>query len=244
MVDPQAVQKVDQLTEYPEPLVQAWQKSLRDCMASKGYTPRPYYRMRRPNYVRNTLPPGPISVEQARERGYDAPKSQKTLELEAAERNSPMTEEEMRAYSGITFEGRPQSCQYLTEVKLFGDSELAQYLFGAEKFILPYTQNAGVSNDMGYIYTDWAQCMNTKYQLSFRTPDEIFYQYRDSDIPADLSIKDATCREQVNYEGRLNDLLNAYMTSFLEDNQALIERITQAKKNAEENAPKILDGTL
>ena len=241
VVDHQAVQKVDELTDYPEALRLAWQKSIRECMVKKGFPARDRYHMSYNNTVRGTLPPGPLTVEDARQYGYSNPRAQR---LAAEERESTVTEEEIRALRGDNAESIDSSCQYITTVKLFGDVELAHTLFTAEKRIFPYAEAAAMSDGLGPIYTDWAQCMNDKYQLPFRTPDEIFYEYRGSQIPADIPVADATCREKVNYEGRLNDLLNAYMTTFLEDNQALIERITQAKKNAEENAPKILDGTL
>ena len=47
----------------------------------------------------------------------------------------------------------------------------------------------------------------------------------------------------MRFEERTEEILDAYMTTFLNDNQALLERVAQAKKNAEANAPKLLDGS-
>ena len=241
VVDHQAVQKVDELTDYPEALRLAWQKGLRDCMTKKGFTPHGEYYMPYNATVRSTLPPGELTIEEARQYGYSNPEAQK---LAAEERESTITEEEIRALRGYGEENQSNSCEYIVSTKIFGDIDLADTLFTADKHLLPYAEAAAMSDDLIRIYMDWAQCMNNKYQLPYKAPDEIFYEYRGSQIPADIPVADATCREQVNYEDRVMELLNSYMTSFLENNQALIERITQAKKNAEENAPKILDGTL
>ncbi|MDO5750559.1 MAG: hypothetical protein Q4P78_05080 [Rothia sp. (in: high G+C Gram-positive bacteria)] len=241
MVDHQAVQKVDELTDYPEALRLAWQKGLKDCMAKKGFTPQGEYYMPYNATVRSTLPPGELTIEEARQYGYSNPAAQAQ---KAKEQQSTITEEEIRALRGYGEENQNNSCEYIVSIKIFGDIDLADTLFTADKHLLPYAEAAGMSDELIHIYMDWAQCMKDKYQLPYKAPDEIFYTYRAAEIPANIPVADATCREQVNYEDRVMELLNAYMTSFLEDNQALIERITQAKKNAEENAPKILDGTL
>ena len=54
------------------------------------------------------------------------------------------------------------------------------------------------------------------------------------------AIDDATCREKINYEEKTEQILDTYMTTFLEKEQDLIERVTTSQKTAEENARKIL----
>ena len=108
--------------------------------------------------------------------------------------------------------------------------------------MLPYVNAAITSDDAVAIDGEWSVCMKDK-GYDYSSPSKAIVSVVNKSEAYEVAVADATCREQVRFEERTEELLDAYMTTFLNDNQALLERVAQAKKNAEANAPKILDGS-
>lgn len=81
--------------------------------------------------------------------------------------------------------------------------------------------------------------MKKDHNRIFETPALTVKQTEQQTI--DNATADAQCREKTNYEKTLKDINNAYLTTFLADKQNLIQQVTEAKKTAENNAPKILN---
>lgn len=56
-----------------------------------------------------------------------------------------------------------------------------------------------------------------------------------------MAVADASCCEKVGYEKTVKETLNKYLTSFLNDKEAVVQQLTEAKKTSEQNAPALLN---
>ncbi|MDO5750338.1 MAG: hypothetical protein Q4P78_03925 [Rothia sp. (in: high G+C Gram-positive bacteria)] len=241
-VDTQAMSKVNNLFSEPEIVAQAYKKLVNDCMASRGFPEYKAARQGRAHYsVRSLMVPAPLTIEQATTRGYPP-----LLERDAdSTPEESVTEAQAKALMGQSSEetrdGQPViGCRYIAQEEIFGDAQGASTFYGGSNNApLAYINKAKQTPEMMHIHQQWSECMK-KRGYQYLSPDEAYLQGREENLPR----QDAECREEIGYEQAITNQLNAYLTSFLNENQVLIERIAQAKKNAEENAPKILDGTL
>ena len=238
-VDSSAVNKVDNLILYPEIVKQAWQRSISRCMTEHGFPAREYYYMPYNESIRESVSPPPLSVEDVRQnRRYSL-----TTNTQVLEQNAHLSEQELQTLRGTNDPSESPSCMSTAMEEIFGSVELGNEYLTVNKRIFMYTSEIPGSSPMLETYKTWEQCMRDDYQMSYTSPGNILYQYRSGDIPQDILIADASCREKVQFEEHLNHVMNGYMTTFLEQNQALMERVAQAKANAEHNASKILDGS-
>lgn len=80
--------------------------------------------------------------------------------------------------------------------------------------------------------------MLDNYQIDIETPDLL--SITEGNQASTYAVYDATCREKIGYESVVEEALDAYMTTFLEDKAGLIDQLTRARQEAEENAPKVL----
>ncbi|MDO5749683.1 MAG: hypothetical protein Q4P78_00570 [Rothia sp. (in: high G+C Gram-positive bacteria)] len=235
-VDHQAVEKVNDIVLPPELVTKALQKSAGSCMVSRGHVQRDWYYMPRSESVRDIVVPVPLSIEAARDTGYNSLKSMRAGERE---KEYAFSDAEAKDYYG--YEGG-NSCQGQAWDKVFGDKELSALYFQTAKYMLPYVNAAITSEEAVAIDNEWSTCMKDK-GYDYSSPSKAIVSVANKPESQEVAIADATCRDQVRFEERTEEILDAYMTTFLNDNQALLERVAQAKKNAEANAPNILDGT-
>ncbi|MDO5750476.1 MAG: hypothetical protein Q4P78_04630 [Rothia sp. (in: high G+C Gram-positive bacteria)] len=231
-----AADKVNELTRTPEIVNTSYQKASRECMVSKGYEARSEYYFPHIVKVRSLVIPRPLSTETARSSGYG------TLpgKTKGSDTGYEMSNEESTAFYGDGSDDF-QPCQDKVLNELFGPRDVWEYYVTLEDYLIPYV-NAFVSSEQSRkINEDWSQCMAEK-SYSFAGPGVAMMQTYNTPEAQEVAIADALCREQIRYEERISEGLDVYMTTFLQDNPALIERVSQARKNAEQNAPKMLNG--
>ena len=233
-VDTQATEKVDSMISTSDNVERAYQHLASECMVSKGYPDRKTYYMVETFPVRSLLSPQPLSVEYARNSGYPSPAP--PSRYASLEGSINMTEQEGKAYYGDNGKG---GCREEAELKLYGSGTLAGTREEITKKLLPYIR-ASVSNG-AYLSLDeeWARCMAER-GYTYSSSDIAYEAVRGTPTEQQTAIDDATCREKNNYEEKTGQVLDAYMITFLEKEQGLIEQVTTAKKTAEENARKIL----
>lgn len=184
--------------------------------------------------VRSLLSPQPLSVEYARNSGYPSPTP--PSRYASLEGSINLTEQEVKAYYGDNGKG---GCREEAELKLYGSGTLAETQDEVTKKLLPYIR-ASVSNGAySSLDDEWAHCMAER-GYTYSSSDIAYDAVRGKPTEQQTAIDDATCRERINYEEKTEQVLDAYMTTFLEKEQGLIEQVTTAKKTAEENARKIL----
>ncbi len=247
VVDQQAKEKVNNLFSISPAAHQAQQKALANCMQEKGFSWTPQESPQSFD-VRSLYQPPLLTPEDAETYGYQTP----SLELESAG-TFPQSEEAMRAYGGDPEKGSvsvdgvsgaiaKDGCLATSYEKVFGSAE-AGVLFtsGISNVPLPYVSEASLEGaSYKKALEEWRSCMKNKYQVDIATPDlAVIDTSMDSKT---LAIYDANCREEANFETAVEEDLDAYLTTFLEEEAGLIDQITQAKRTAEENAPKILGG--
>ncbi|WP_303950716.1 chromosome partitioning protein ParA [Rothia mucilaginosa] len=212
----------------------AYQRLASECMVSKGYPDRKTYYMVDTFPVRSLLSPQPLSVEYARNSGYPSPTP--PSRYASLEGSINMTEQEGKAYYGDNGKG---GCREEAELKLYGSETLAGMQEEVTRKLLPYIR-ASVSNGAySSLDDEWARCMAER-GYTYSSSDIAYDAVRGTPAEQQTAIDDATCREKINFEEKTGQVLDAYMTTFLEKEQGLIEQVTTAKKTAEENARKIL----
>ena len=235
-VDSQAVEKINDIIVTPELINNALQKAATQCMTSRGFQAQAQYYMPPSETVRDFVVPTQLSIQEARDNGYNTARSRVARERENTNFMSP---EEVQAYQNPS---SGDSCQKTAQVNVFGDADLTKLYFDVGKYILPYVNAAITSEDAQNLDKEWSECMASKGH-NYPSPSAAIVDVVGKSEAHEVAVADATCREQVRFEERTEEILDAYMTTFLNDNQALLERVAQAKKNAEANAPKLLDGS-
>ena len=233
-VDTQATEKVNALIAISDNVERAYQRLASECMVSKGYPDRKTYYMVETFPVRDLLSPLPLSVEYANKSGYPSPTP--PSRYASLEDTVKMTEQEIYAFHGDNGKG---GCREEAELKLYGSGTLAGTREVVTEKLLSYIRTSVIDGAYSSLDDEWARCMA-----------ERGYTYSSSDIAYDAvhgkpaerqtAIDDAACREKINYEEKTEQILDTYMTKFLEKEQDFIEQVTTANKAAEENAQKIL----
>ena len=178
----------------------------------------------------------PLTVADARTRGYKERYSLVTAELE--EQSRTMSEAEMQALNGTEGKG---GCQQEATRAVFGSEESRAIIKKVNVTAVRYLNNDAIFKDLEPAAEKWAQCMKERFGGDYTSPDMAREQYRQNNQDThELAINDATCREATGLDAEQRKMAIAYLSSFLEKEQGLIEQVTTAKKTAEENARKIL----
>lgn len=242
-IDHQAIEKVNTLFNMTPAAQQAKEAAVAQCMQGKGLT-WPIQPASPDFDIRSQLSPRPLSVEEAQQYGYQVP----TPNLEQA---GPLIDDAAQAaYIGnpengsVTVDGIPgaiaaDGCLAQSYKDVFGSAE-AGVLFesGILNLPLPYINAAQVDDRSVELDKQWATCMKDQHGLEIATPD--LAAIDTSMDSRQLAVYDAQCRQEVKYEETTREVLNAYLTTFLADQQGVIDQLTQAKQTAEKNAPVIL----
>lgn len=245
--DAQAFQKIDQLFSLTPTQQDAKNKAISKCMESKGFT----YQLAtiyKDFSVRSLIMPEELPLSEARTYGYNAPS-----EAQLAEKNSAGSleadgaqealqgsiEDQPLSVEGIPGGIRKGGCLATAYEELFGSAE-AGIIFegGTINLPLPYINAAMMSQAQENLDAKWSACMKEEHNLDFPTPSSVLEFQENQTI--EKATADAQCREKTQYEEELKNIHLPYLTAFLNDQQNLIQQITDAKKAAETNAPKIL----
>lgn len=244
-VDPQAIEKVNTLFNMSPAAQQAKEKAIAQCLQQKGLTwqERP---AKEAYSIRSQLFPQPLSVEDAQQYGYEKPGP--NLEQDSP----PIDDAVMEAYMGNPENGRvavegvsgaiaSDGCLAQSYKAVFGSAE-AGVLFESGISNLPLPYIGEVQSDPKVLELDkqWATCMKDRHDIEIANPD--LASVNTSMDSKKLAVYDAQCRQEVKYEEGTVEVLNAYLTTFLADEEGVIDQLTQAKQTAEKNAPAILGG--
>lgn len=242
-VDPQAIQKIDDLLGQPPAVLQAGQVAVARCMEAKGYEDKAGARDNRS--VRDLALPSPITVGQARISGYassDPSETEPAGEASgpgaaAARMGTPDAEQISVAGGAIMMPS--DGCMAKSYEELYGSAEDGLVLNGGLEAQANIYVNEALFDD-GLLAKDkeWSTCMKDDHGMDYENPTVI--EPEAGDAMVDVAVADALCRENVGYEAAMTSALNKYLTSFLDDNQGLIDQASRAKTAAERNAPEIL----
>lgn len=217
----------------------AQQKAAAQCMKERGYTWEPV--PAQPTYdVRNSLHPTPLTVEEAKKYAY-GPRTPNYEQL-----LPPIEQETFEAYMGTDLSNpitSPQGggsiasdgCLAESYKQVFGTAEAAVYFYGGPlNRPLPYLAAIHDNIEEIKVTEAWSACMADNYDIKVETPDLAAHS-QDID-PYDMAVKDATCREETGFEEVMTELLDAYMTTFIEDQGDFIKQAKEYKDTAEANA--------
>ena len=233
-VDTQATEKVNALIAISDNVERAYQRLASECMVSKGYPDRKTYYMVETFPVRDLLSPLPLSVEYANKSGYPSPTP--PSRYASLEDTVKMTEQETQAFYGDDGKG---GCRKEAELKLYGSGTLAGTREVVTEKLLSYIRTSVINGAYSSLDGEWERCMAER-GYTYSTSDIAYDAVHGKPAEQQTAIDDAACREKINYEEKTEQILDTYMTTFLEKEQDFIEQVTAANKAAEENAQKIL----
>ncbi|WP_298592923.1 chromosome partitioning protein ParA [uncultured Rothia sp.] len=233
-VDTQATEKVNALIAISDNVERAYQRLASECMVSKGYPDRKTYYMVETFPVRDLLSPLPLSVDYANKSGYPSPTP--PSRYASLEDTVKMTEQETQAFYGDDGKG---GCRKEAELKLYGSGTLAGTREVVTEKLLSYIRTSVINGAYSSLDGEWERCMAER-GYTYSTSDIAYDAVHGKPAERQTAIDDAACREKINYEEKTEQILDTYMTTFLEKEQDFIEQVTTANKAAEENARKIL----
>lgn len=247
--DPQAVDKVQTIFALSPTTRQALGKTTAQCMADRGF---PNTNPEVPETQEIHFLSKPLTVEQAREHGYERLDSSATAEHEEQDQDGKLTQEEVEkkhvAFMGSGKEGAVQGpgggsinkdgCVARSYEAVFGSAETGAIFMGADNLSLPYMNAAMQDGRVSDVSRRWSECMKDQYHLVAESPERVVVDIPNAD--KNVAISDAQCRVKVDYDATVRNTTNAYLTTFLKDKQEILDKVATAKKAAEENAPKIL----
>ncbi|WP_143539044.1 hypothetical protein [Rothia nasimurium] len=242
-VDNQAIEKINTLFSMSPAAQQAKEAAISQCLSDQGLTWQPG-QLNQPFDIRSQFSPKALSIEDAQQYGYLS--QEPNTEVQA-----PLVDDTaLEAYRGnpengsVVVEGIPgaiaaDGCLAQSYKAVFGSAE-AGVLFesGIQNLPLPYIGAAQIDSKQEELNQRWSACMKDHYGIEIQTPD--LASVDTSMDSHQLAMYDAQCRQEVNYEEVTTEILNAYLTTFLTDNEGIIDQLTQAKQTAEKNAPEIL----
>ncbi|MFW0184022.1 hypothetical protein ACN083_00685 [Rothia sp. CCM 9418] len=241
--DPQAMEKINQLFSVTETMHKAQQKALIQCVAQHGAhiveVPLSTYSVQKETF-------SPLSLEHARQYGYG--NGDAVIEKSIVQQDDPQAQEFIMGNpmnGSVSVEGiggaiAKDGCLAQSYQEVFGTPEAGVIFVGGPQAIVePYSQAIWKDPQVKTIEQEWSQCMKEDFHQD--VPNTIEARKHDSSVES--AVQDAQCREKTGYDQKMATLSNAYYTTLLNDKPALIENIAQAKKTAEENAPKIIQQT-
>lgn len=241
--DSQAIEKVNTLFSMAPAAQQAKEVATAQCLQEQNLT-WPQRPASQSFSIRSQLSPSPLSPEDAHQYGYQKPATNIEQNLPAIDDASWAAYMGNPENGGISVEGVPgaiaaDGCLAQSYKAVFGSAE-AGVLFESGILNLPLPYVNAVKEDERYsdLIGLWRTCMKDQHGVEIDNPDLATI---DTSMDShQLAIYDAQCRQQVNFEEVTTDILNAYLTTFLADNEGVIDQLTQAKQTAEKNAPEIL----
>lgn len=242
--DSQAVEKINTLFGMTPVVQQAKEAAIAQCLQAQGLAWE--IRPSSGSYdIRSDLSPKPLSVEEAQEHGYQALSAnpEQTLpDIDDAAWAAYMGNSDKGSVSveGISGSIAADGCLAQSYEAVFGSAE-AGVLFesGISNLPLSYLNAATQDSRITELDKQWSTCMKNQHNVDIATPD--LASIDTSMDSHQLAIYDAQCRQTVKYEEVTTDVLNAYMTTFLADQEGIIDQLTRAKQTAEKNAPAILN---
>ncbi|MDO5749680.1 MAG: hypothetical protein Q4P78_00555 [Rothia sp. (in: high G+C Gram-positive bacteria)] len=234
------IDSVNELFRIPDSVNKAMYRVTLDCMVQRGFPARSLY----PFPHNQSLGVGEgFTVEVAREHGYAYPKqaNQPTEEDFAG-----IPDEELRAlHTRLDQSGEvagSEGCLNIAQSKVIGSDDDYRVLFYSQKNLLGYTNGTTFDARLSAKEEEWAVCMQDRFHRNASEGMTLYViEAEKAENSHELAIEDATCRETVGYSTYYRDVMNGYMKQFLDDNQGLVENVTQVKKKADERAVNILN---
>ncbi|GAA1349560.1 hypothetical protein [Falsarthrobacter nasiphocae] len=244
--DPLSLSKIDPLLTEDPAVEQARNRHILACVEKKGHrwTPPP---LAARQTVRGLLAPRPLSVSDARARGYAWPAGAGEA---GAPREDPKVGELVHGsmesgwasgeWLGVSLQKANGGCEAESLSAFYGSVSDGIVATSVPPGALGPTVHQ-VLEDEGVkeIRADWAACMKKSGETRYGAPEALQSEMemgRKND--RELAVKDATCRESVKFEPRMEKLLAQYLTPLLQkreaDFQALREIRERGNKRAQE----------
>ncbi|OMH27567.1 hypothetical protein BKD30_02610 [Tersicoccus phoenicis] len=242
--DPQTVAQANALLSPNEAAEQARQVVLETCMAAAGGS----WTRQTPEKatVYDLLALRPLTIEQARQRGYNEDRStgEQAQGGGQAFLGTGQTEAPVSAdLFGIKSQVNPDGCLGKSLAEVYGSVQSGMQATGVvDNAMLPAVNAALASQEMSDVTGKWSACMKQAGE-NFPTPDLATMNARQQpDRSMAIALADAKCRESVRYEQVRTSQLNRYLATFLRQHEAEITTVLDARKVGAQNAERILAG--
>lgn len=233
--DEYAVEKVNQLFNISTNTRALLEEEIFQCMSDKGLAYEKKIIVSSDYNVRDYMLPKPLTLENARSNGY----SSESLYLEQnqlpADTSSSMFEAlngtengDVISVAGVSGKIRSDGCLAKAYTEVYGSPEAGVLIeAGGSSLPIPYLNAAHLDQSLIELDDRWSQCMEKDFSLNFENPD--FTNISPESGTIEVAVADATCRETVEYEKNVHQTMNAYLTTFLQDNENIIAEINDIK---------------
>lgn len=157
--------------------------------------------------------------------------------------SGPQTEDNMVTVNGAgTYGG---GCGGEAARRIYGSMENYVLATGVAMNSLNSAANAAAS-DSGFekAIDSWKTCMVGSPYAHFRSPADAVSagQSAGGQNEFKIAVTDATCREQVNFHGQLDALLDKYLTTRMQQLEPEIARVTEIRRQAVDRAAELRSG--
>ncbi len=241
--DPQAISKAEALLQGNRVAEAARHRYLARCMAEAGEAWNPPSTP--PPTIRGLAEPRPLSVAQARETGYTSAQSQESSGGRETGSAAFMGDPEQGAVTaelmGIKGSVGKDGCLGKSYAAVYGSAEDGMRVTGLLHSVLTPVVSLGVVNMDKGIDERWAACMESAGVKSAESPSRLAHQVLQENRAGgkELAVKDARCREEVDYEGAMTSSINAHLTSLFEQYGSDLTVLTEINQRGEQNAASI-----
>ena len=220
--------------------------AIRECMAAAGYDYAPPVAAYRVDFNAN-MGLKRLDVATAKASGYTslqptgpgepAPGSDEAKLFEdpafVAALSGPQTADTMVTVNGMGTSGG--GCRGEAARKIYGSMENYVLATGVTENALNSAVGAAMS-DSGYprAINSWKDCMSSSPYANFRSPaDAVTAGLKAGGLNEfKIAVTDATCREQVNFHGQLDAVLDKYLTTRMQQLEPEIAKVTEIRKQA------------
>ena len=198
----------------------------------------------------------PLPVEQARASGYG-----ETREFLASRNGSDDDsvkpgyvealwgpEKDLKTVSvtlgGATTEKETGGCDSTATSSVYGSPKNGLLASGVVFNVgLSVLTDVRASGEVKEIAGEWSECMIAAGEPKYAAP---FASYKDAENGKADEIKtavaDATCRASTDYESKYDDLIDRYITGFMEKYEPQLSEVEAIRADSEERAREILGG--
>ncbi|MDQ0632229.1 hypothetical protein QFZ40_000138 [Arthrobacter pascens] len=220
--------------------------AIRECMAAAGYDYAPPVDAYRVDFNAN-MGLKRLDVATAKASGYaslqptgpgePAPGSDEAKLFEdpafVAALSGPKTADTMVTVNGMGTSGG--GCRGEAARKIYGSMENYVLATGVTENALNSAAGAAMS-DSGYpkAINSWKDCMSSSPYANFRSPaDAVTAGLKAGGLNEfKIAVTDTTCREQVNFHGQLDAVLDKYLTTRMQQLEPEIATVTEIRKQA------------
>ncbi|WP_426298995.1 hypothetical protein [Arthrobacter sp. R-11] len=214
-----------------------------ECMARAGFPdfPKTELSHRDPGLGSFLYGFSPMDVPAARKTGYPYLKGREVYMPDAIVEAYSGKAGAQKSFSGGTRGGgtfMTGGCQLKGIEAVYGAGNDYAAATAAYSLILPGTESAKFNPAFKAALNDWSACMAKAGYGNMKDPGQasLVASQQSGHVALKIAVADATCREQVQLEKRLEDVAAPYLTTVVADKQSELDNVARIRAAADTRA--------